>query len=200
MSPKQPDNFGQANCNQKSDAELFLLFQEGQKDVLAILYDRHAALVYGIALQLLKNTAEAEDLTQDIFLKLTNDSSYNPQRGSLRTFLAILTRCRALDRLRARTTYQRKLREQVQNEKERVNSAFPIEELSRLERSQEVNEALAQLSNKEQEVIKMAYYDGLSQSEISERLNIALGTIKSRSRRGLIKLRQALTNKSGGES
>ena len=192
MSPEQSNNVD-SNGFQQTDTELFVLLQEGQTKALATLYDRHSALVYGIALQLLSNTTEAEDLTQDIFLNLANDSSYNPQRGSLRTFLAILTRCRATDRLRARTRQQKQLRKQALAE-DTMSEVFPIEQLSQLERSQEVREALAQLSSKEQEILKMAYYEGLSQTEIATKLNIALGTVKSRSRRGLLKLRQALVD------
>lgn len=194
MSPEKSSNVN-SNRFQQSDTELFLLLQQGQTKVLGTLYDRHAALVYGIALQLLSNTTEAEDLTQDIFLKLANDSSYNPQRGSLRTFLAILTRCRATDRLRARTRQQKQLRKQALVGEDTMSAVFPIEQLSQTERSQEVREALARLSSKEQEILKMAYYEGLSQSEIATKLDIALGTIKSRSRRGLLKLRQALIDK-----
>ena len=183
----------------EADADLFLQLQNGQTDVLAILYDRHAALVYGIAFQLLRNTAEAEDLTQDIFLTLTKECSYNCKRGTLRTYLAILTRSRALDRLRTRTRNQQRLREQSSDENARVMSENPIEDISQLERSHEVRQALQQLSSNEQEVLKMAYYQGFSQSEIATRLDIALGTVKSRSRRGLLKLRQALVN-IGGQS
>lgn len=182
-----------------TDAELFLLLQNGQTDPLGILYDRHAALVYGIAFQLLGNTSEAEDLTQDIFLILTKECSYDPQRGTLRTYLAILTRSRALDRLRARTRNQQRLHSHSSNENERVFSENPIEDISQFERSQEVQQALQQLSSKEQEVLKMAYYQGMSQSEIATQLNTALGTVKSRSRRGLLKLRQVLTDL-GGQS
>ena len=178
----------------EADADLFLQLQNGQINVLAILYDRHAALVYGIAFQLLRNTAEAEDLTQDIFLTLTKECSYNCKRGTLRTYLAILTRSRALDRLRTRTRNQQRLREQSSDENARVMSENPIEDISQLERSHEVRQALQQLSSNEQEVLKMAYYQGFSQSEIATRLDIALGTVKSRSRRGLLKLRQALVN------
>ena len=181
----------------EADADLFLQLQNGQTDVLAILYDRHAALVYGIALQLLKNTSEAEDLTQDIFLILTRECSYDPKRGALRTYLAILTRSRALDRLRTRSRNQKRLREQSSDENARVVSENPIEDISQLERSHEVRQALHQLSSNEQEILKMAYYQSLSQSEIASRLNIALGTVKSRSRRGLLKLRQALTDLGG---
>ena len=190
-------SFEPPNRSSEADADLFLQLQNGQTDVLAILYDRHAALVYGIALQLLKNTSEAEDLTQDIFLILTRECSYDPKRGALRTYLAILTRSRALDRLRARSRNQKRLREQSSAENARVMSENPIDDISQLERSLEVRQALQQLSSNEQEILKMAYYQGLSQSEIATHLDIALGTVKSRSRRGLLKLRQALINLRG---
>ena len=177
----------------RTDADLFLRLQDGQTESLAILYDRHAALVYGIAFKLLGNKAEAEDLTQDIFLSLTKKCSYDPQRGSLRTYLAILTRSRGRDRLRTRT------RRQIINERSLIEDAtvadnIPIEKAIQSERSQEVIEALSQLSSDERKVLRMAYYQGLSQSEIARQLSTALGTIKSRTRRALIKLRQALGN------
>lgn len=199
MPFEPPSSSSEGNNLGRTDADLFLLLQSGQTDSLATLYDRHAALVYGIALQVLGNTAEAEDLTQDIFLRLTRECSYDPQRGTLRTYLVIFTRSRALDRLRSRTRNQRRLRDRSLSENDRVVAESPIENISQLERSREVQEALEQLSNKEREVLRMAYYQGLSQSEIADQLNIALGTVKSRSRRGLIKLRQTLIN-SGGQS
>ena len=181
----------------KADADLFLLLQNGQIDILAILYDRHAALVYGIALRLLKNTTEAEDLTQDIFLILTKKCSYDPKRGTLRTYLGILTRSRALDRLRSRSRNQKRLHNQSLNESAKVLCESPMVEVSQVERSHEIQQALKQLSTQEQEVLRMAYYQDLSQSEIAKQLNIALGTVKSRSRRGLLKLRQALIKLKG---
>ena len=189
--PSEGDNIG------RTDADLFGLLQNGQTDLLAVLYDRHASLVYGIALQVLSNTTEAEDLTQDIFLRLTRECSYDPKRGTLRTYLAIFTRSRALDRLRSRTRNQ--IRSRSLDENDKLSDESPIDNASQLERSREVQEALQQLSTKEQEVLRMAYYQGLSQSEIAQQLNIALGTVKSRSRRGLLKLRQTLNN-SGGQS
>jgi RNA polymerase sigma-70 factor (ECF subfamily) len=193
MSSEPPSHYSEDENLNQTDADLFLRLQNGETDALAILYDRHAALVYGIALHLLTNTTEAEDLTQDVFLILTKKSTYDPQRGSLRTYLSILTRSRALDRLRTHTRRQ-KIRYQAVNEQEQVLSANPMEEAAQLERSQEVLEALEQLSTKEREVLRMAYYQGLSQAEIATRLSTALGTVKSRTRRGLLKLRQALTN------
>lgn len=194
MSPESPSHYSEDENPNQTDVDLFLRLQNGETDALAILYDRHAALVYGIALHLLTNTTEAEDLTQDIFLILTKKSAYDPQRGSLRTYLSILTRSRALDRLRTSNRRQQKLRHQAANEHEQVLFVNPIEEAAQLERSQEVLEALEQLSTKEREVLRMAYYQGLSQAEIATRLSTALGTVKSRTRRGLLKLRQALIN------
>jgi RNA polymerase sigma-70 factor, ECF subfamily len=194
MSPESPSHYSEDENPNQTDVDLFLRLQNGETDALAILYDRHAALVYGIALHLLTNTTEAEDLTQDIFLILTKKSAYDPQRGSLRTYLSILTRSRALDRLRTSNRRQQKLRHQIVNEHEQVLFVNPIEEAAQLERSQQVLEALEQLSTKEREVLRMAYYQGLSQAEIATRLSTALGTVKSRTRRGLLKLRQALTN------
>ena len=190
MSSKSTSDRSEDNI--QTDADLFLQLQNGQTDILAILYDRHAGLVYGIALKLLSNTTEAEDLTQDIFLSLTINSSYDPQRGSLRTYLGMLTRSRALDRLRTRIRQQQKLRDTALDENARVSTETPMIDIDRSEQSHIVQSALEQLSTKEKEVLEMAYYQGLSQSQIAKQLNTALGTIKSRSRRGLLKLRRAL--------
>ncbi len=194
MSSEPNSHSSEADNLNQTDADLFLQLQNGQTDTLAILYDRHAGLVYGIALKFLGNPTEAEDLTQDIFLILTRECSYDSKRGSLRTYLAILTRSRALDLLRSRSRSQKKLRERSLTENAIVSPNNPMVDISQLERSSEIQQALEQLSTKEQDVLRMAYYQGLSQSEIAKQLNIALGTVKSRSRRGLLKLRQALVN------
>lgn len=176
----------------QTDAELYLSLKAGRAEALGILYDRHAGLVYGLAFKVLGNPQEAEDLTQDIFLNLVRSSSYDSRRGSLRTFLAILTRSRAIDRVRSRNTALSFLgRWKSGNQQEDSNT--PLEYVFQGERSEEVQMALAQLSESQQQILKMAYYDGFSQSEIAERLEIPLGTVKARARRGLLKLRQTLT-------
>jgi RNA polymerase sigma-70 factor (ECF subfamily) len=177
----------------QTDAELFLALKDGQTAALGVLYDRHARLVYGLALKTLGNPQEAEDLTQDIFLTLAKGSSYDPRRGSLRTFLAVLTRSRAIDRVRSRNTKLAFLsRWQSGVSQNTANS--PLDQAFQGERSQEVQTALAQLSDSQQQILKMAYYDGLSQSEIAKQLAVPLGTVKARARRGLLKLRQTLTD------
>lgn len=181
----------------QTDAELFLALSDGQPAALGVIYDRHAGLVYGLALNCLGNPQEAEDLTQDIFLILARGSSYDPRRGSLRTFLAILTRSRAIDRLRSRNSARKLLDRWSPGERNETASNAPLEHVFQHEQSQEVSAALAQLSDDQQQILKMAYYEGFTQSEIAEQLGIPLGTVKTRARRGLLKLRQTLTSFTG---
>ncbi len=178
----------------QTDAQLYLALKAGQTAALGILYDRHAGLVYGIALKVLGNSPEAEDLTQDVFLNLAKVHSYESNRGSLRTYLAILTRSRAIDRVRSRNTAREFLGRWRHNKEPEIFTDSLLEGVSRREQSQEVRAALAQLSDEQQQILRMAYYDGLSQSEIAKQLEIPLGTVKARARRGLLKLRQALTD------
>ncbi|HEY9782056.1 MAG TPA: sigma-70 family RNA polymerase sigma factor [Leptolyngbyaceae cyanobacterium] len=178
----------------QTDAQLYLALKAGQTAALGILYDRHAGLVYGIALKVLENPQEAEDLTQDIFLNFVKIGSYDPSRGSLRTYLAILTRSRAVDRVRSRSNTRELLKKWGHSREEETATDSLLEKVSRSEQSQEVKAALAQLSDEQQQILRMAYYDGLSQSEIANQLEIPLGTVKARARRGLLKLRQALTD------
>lgn len=181
------------SLHNQTDAELLLALKAGQTAALGVLYDRHAGLVHGLALKVLGNPQEAEDLVQDIFLGLAR-SSYDPQRGTLRTFLAVLTRSRAIDRMRSRSTSSRLLERLGPDRSQDVASNTPFEHVFQNERSQEVQSALAQLSDSQQQILKMSYYDGLSQSEIAKRLQMPLGTVKSTARRGLIQLRQTLTD------
>ena len=178
----------------QTDAQLYQALKAGQTAALGILYDRHAGLVYGIALKVLENPQEAEDLTQDIFLNFVKIGSYEPSRGSLRTYLAILTRSRAVDRVRSRSNTRELLQKWGHSREEETATDSLLEKVSRSEQSQEVKAALAQLSDEQQQILRMAYYDGLSQSEIANQLEIPLGTVKARARRGLLKLRQALTD------
>ncbi|MGB3300553.1 MAG: sigma-70 family RNA polymerase sigma factor [Phormidesmis sp.] len=174
-----------------TDAELWFALRAGQTEALGDLYDRHAGLVYGVSLKVLGNTQEAEDLTQDIFIKLAERASYDPTRGSLRTFLMILTRSRAIDRVRSRQSAQRsKQRWQADYA---PSTAEPLAQgIVKAEQSSQVQAALSQISAQQREVLQMAYYDGLTQAAIAERLNAPLGTVKARARRGLLKLREIL--------
>lgn len=177
-----------------TDTELFHALKAGQSSALSLLYDRYGKLVYGLALHILKNSQEAEDLTQEVFLALWHRDIYNPDRGSLSSFLITMTRSRAIDKLRARGSSLKFLERWRRTIPTNPSPNTPLEQASSAERSQQIQNALAQLSANQRQVLEMNYYEGFSQVEISQRLNIPLGTVKTRSRLGLLKLRQTLAD------
>lgn len=185
----EPENSAQTPI--PTDTELWLELKTGNIKVLGQIYDRHAGLVYGVAIKVLQDAQEAEDLTQDIFLKLTKTSAYDPSRGSLRTFLAILTRSRAIDKLRSRKVARASL-ERLQTNYDPQQSELPNDTMAQNEQFQEVRGAIAELSTHQREILEMTFYKGLSQMAIAKELNMPLGTVKSRARRGLLKLKQLL--------
>jgi RNA polymerase sigma-70 factor (ECF subfamily) len=177
-----------------SDRALVRKLQAGNTDALAMLYDRYAPMVYTLALKMLHNAAEAEDLTQEAFVNFWQQQKYDPERGSVGSYLATYTRSRALDRLRV-WGGRRNIMKKVQ----RMTGATPrpptpLEQAAQSERQQRLREALNHLSPAEREVLEIAYFEGLSQSQIAQRLGIPLGTVKTRSRQGLLRLRDHLGN------
>jgi RNA polymerase sigma-70 factor, ECF subfamily len=180
---------------QSTDLEIFLAIQAQQVKALDVLYDRYSQLVYSTAVQLLNSVEEAEEVTQETFLRLWQRSGiYQPQRGSLSGFLITVTRSRSLDRLRSRSARQQKL-QRIQTFTDGVSPYDPpLEFVTVQERSNMVREALKQLSPDDRQILETAYYEGLSQSEIAKRDGIPLGTVKSRARQALKKLRITLNH------
>lgn len=188
-----PQTNPQANLQTgTTDAALILSARQGNKAALGVLYDRYSRLVYTIALRILRNEPEAEDLTQEIFLNLWQKQTYKPELGPLSRFLGTVTRNRAIDRVRSRLNRRRILRGLVAETPPVEAFSLPEAEASLGERSQRVREALTALPEKERELLWLAYYHGLSQSEIASQTNIPLGTVKSRMRQGLLKLKGLL--------
>jgi RNA polymerase sigma-70 factor, ECF subfamily len=185
-SPEPIDRFS------VTDRDLIHAIRQGQVDALGVLYDRYAKLVYGLALRILANAEEAEDVAQDVFLTFWHRNSYDPNRGSLSSFLMTMTRSRSIDKLRSRNTGFRFLQRWKGLAREETSWATPMEQAAVSERAQRVRQALAQLPESERQVLEIAYYEGLSQTEIAQRLNTPLGTVKTRSRQGLLKLRKIL--------
>lgn len=179
-----------ATLRQLSDEAVLSQLREGRVQALDVLYDRYAQLVYSLAYRIVGNSEEAEDVTQDVFLTFWQKDAYESSRGTLKTFLTTLARSKAIDKLRAQGTRSRFL-QRWQRMSDHATTPL-LDTLVLSEQSDQVRQALADLAENEREILEIAYYEGLSQSEIASRLNLPLGTVKTRSRQGLLKLRQRL--------
>ncbi len=180
-----------------TDADLIVSLRQGNQNALNILYDRYGGLVYTLALKLLDRPDEAEDLTQDIFLNFWKQDKFNPDRGKLSSYLCLMTRSRAIDRLRSRQSEQRSIEKFKQNIIPETSLPTPLESVTLAEEQLIVRQSLSQLTDIQREILELSYYQGLSQSAIATRLNLPLGTVKTHMRQGLIKLRQLLPSQIG---
>ena len=176
-----------------TDLELVEALKDNHTEALSQLYDRYSGLIYGLALRILKVPEEAEDITQEVFLKLWQKVGlYNPNRGSVSSFLIAMARSRAIDKLRSRGSRFRFLQRWQASTTHNARGEALLDSVFLQERAQIIHSALKALSDKERRVLELSYYEGLSYSETAQRLEIPLGTVKSRARTGLRKLRHAL--------
>jgi RNA polymerase sigma-70 factor, ECF subfamily len=176
------------------DLDLIARMRSGDLKALSRLYRRYGGIVYRLALKILDNSQEAEDLTQEVFLTFWRKPNFDPQRGKLVVYLLTMTRSQAINRIRQTQSYQQRLQrwhQQLPNHGQTAPNR-PMEHAALRELSEQVSEALQALSAEQRQVLELAYYHGLSQSEISTQLQLPLGTVKTHSRRGLLKLRQLL--------
>lgn len=190
MPPLPPPNAD--TTDPVSDRDLVMQLRAGQTDALATLYDRYAQMVYTLALKMLQNATEAEDLTQEVFVNFWQQQKYDPDRGSVGSYLATYTRSRALDRLRVSGGRSNILKKVQRMGEATAHAATPLDQAAQSEHRQQLRYALNQLPVTEREVLEIAYFEGLSQSQIANRLGIPLGTVKTRSRQGLLHLRNLL--------
>lgn len=168
------------------------LVLDGDEAGLRILYDRYASFAMGMALKIVRDPGEAEDVVHDAFIALVERADqYRPERGTVAAWLVTTVRNLALDRTRRRTR-----RAQIVEEELRHEPAEPIldpEAINWIARERhEVRAALAKLSQAQRETLEIAFFEGLSYPEIAEREGVPLGTVKSRAARALAALRAAL--------
>jgi RNA polymerase sigma-70 factor, ECF subfamily len=187
------DQLHQLRAREDALAALVARAAKGDQTALAALYDETSALVYGLALRILRDHYAAEDVTIDVYAQVYRQvSSYDANRGTPSAWLATLTRSRAIDRLRQEA--QRREREEPLEATTRMPSltAGPEESSATTELQRLVQRALALLTPEQRQVIELAYYSGLSHNEIAARLGQPLGTVKTRIRTGLMLLREDL--------
>jgi RNA polymerase sigma-70 factor (ECF subfamily) len=164
----------------------------GDASALAELYDRHARAVYSLGSRILSDRHEAEDVVQDVFAQAWAQASrYDPARGGVLTWLLVIARGRAIDRLRAR---RGRAQPSIDSRQSETNDPAPRQDVTMITAQQigRLKIALAGLADGQRTAIELAYFDDLSQSEIAARLQEPLGTIKTRIRSGLQKLRAAM--------
>lgn len=175
---------------QSSDPELVLAMARGDSGALGVLYDRYCPVLLATAARILGSQREAEDLVHDVLMEAWQKAGdYDRARGSVRTWLLVRLRSRALDR------WRRAGRIKVQTMEERTlddvlpaHSDDPGDTLDHAH----VRRAVQDLPEHQRSVLELAYFEGLSSTEVAERLGIPVGTVKSRTAAGLVKLRSVM--------
>jgi len=191
LRTSKPKVDGRVDWSSQPDERLLEALAD-DPSALGPLYDRHSRLVYGLAMAVLGNADEAADLTQEVFLSLCREHGYDARRGTVGAFLTTVTRTRAIDRLRRRTRRVRLLRDHHAASTEPTVAPSVLERVTEAECSVRVRGALEGLPPTERRALEMAYFQGLTQAEIAEDLQVPLGTVKSWCRRGLLGMRKSL--------
>ena len=187
----------QPEPGQISDVSILQAIARRDETALAQLYDRYRVILFGLLLRILHNSEEAEDVLQEVFLQVWRRAAdFDENRGRPFTWLVTLARSRAIDRLRNLAARDRVALAGAREPSEEVSDA--VDDALKSEQKSVVTTALAQLPEEQQQPLLLAYYDGLTQSEIAKKLNAPLGTVKTRMRAGLKKLREQLGTKSAG--
>lgn len=170
-----------------TDRELMTRIARREEGALAALYDRHAGSALAVAVRVLGDRAEGEDVVQETFIRVWEDAAaYDEGRGSVAAWLIGAVRNRAIDRLRRRGARERAA-QRAADERPLVTGPAEVDDSG-----ERVRAALRDLPSDQRETIELAYFDGLTQTELARRLSQPLGTIKSRIRLGMKKLREAL--------
>jgi RNA polymerase sigma-70 factor, ECF subfamily len=170
-----------------SDQALVAAIRSADQGAMAALYDRYSSIVYAVALRVLQDTGAAEDVLQDIFMQLwRNPGAFDASRGNMAAWLAVISRHRAIDALRRR---------RPETDIDDVIVSVETDMASEADRSRamdKVRGAMETMPSPQRSALEMAYFEGLTHTEIAEKTGEPLGTIKTRIRAGLLSLRKVL--------
>ncbi len=179
------------------DAALLARIRRREAAAIGVLYDRYSRLVYSLALRIVGDSSTAEEITLDVFVRIWEHAdSYRAERGAVRTWLTGITRNRAIDALRRRGARPdtRSLPLEAAEVRAAANSRHPEQAVEGSLLKERIRNALAELPPDQQRALFLAYFRGLTQREIAEALGDPLGTVKTRIRLGMEKLRRLLAD------
>jgi RNA polymerase sigma-70 factor, ECF subfamily len=181
------------SLRQASDAAVVVAIGRWRQDALAEAYRRHAGAVFALSRRLLIDPGMAEEVVQEVFLRLWNQpEKFDPERGSLRAFLLAQTHGRSVDVLRAETSRRRR---EERDARQTAESGYDIErEVMDLSMADQVNEVMATLPVDERRAIELAYFGGHTYRQVAVMLDQPEGTVKSRIRSGLRRMRDQLSD------
>lgn len=184
----------------RDDGALLRAVATRDKDAFQQLYARHSPLLFSLAVKILSDRTEAEGVLQETFVQVWKTAvSFDDQRGKPLGWFIMLTRSRAIDRLRSRKTRAR-LAESVGKEETQITtSTTPAADAVASEAQRTVRDALGKLPDDQRVPIEMAYFGGLTQFEIAQKISQPLGTVKTRIRTGMIRLREQLGSVTAGK-
>jgi len=185
------------NADADLDVDLVRAIAGGSSDALGRLYDRHSAVVYGLARRIVTRLEDAEEVVQDVFSQVWRDAArYERGRATVAGWLVMLTRARAIDRVRARRSRPdleagvapEAAPPAVSAERDPEQSAIASDD------ARQVTGALTTLPPEQRSLVEMAYYQGLTHSEIAQATGVPLGTVKTRLRSAMATMREALSS------
>ena len=188
------DDMSESASDLEQDMDLLRRIAGGDRSAFASFYDQYSGLLFTIAMKILNDTREAEDVLQEVFIQIWEKAGvYDPLLGKPVSWAVTLTRNKAIDRIRA-SQRRSKLIEQAAVEANVSPQAAPSanEKLHGRENAQIIRSVVAELPVDQRRAIELAFFSGLTQDEISKTLQEPLGTIKARIRRGMLKLREKL--------
>jgi RNA polymerase sigma-70 factor (ECF subfamily) len=173
-----------------SPDELVAKVARGDHDALAALYDQLAPLVYGVALRVVRDRTQAEDVVQEAFIEIWRHAGrYDRRYASVRSWAATIARRRGIDRVRSEQSHRNRLTHEATLGARAVDDSPAEVAIGRVEQAR-ARRALASLSIDQRTVLELAYFGGLSQREIADHLQLPLGTVKTRVRDSLARLRR----------
>ena len=181
--------------SQTEDRELLRRVAAGDQAALGELYDRFSGLLLALARRVLGNDQDAEEVLQEVFLQVWNQARrYDPSRSSVSTWLVLITRSRSIDRLRSRQVKDRTLQGLKQENPSTHTSPEGPGSVLWSERRQRLNSEMSELPAEQRQILQLAFFKGMTQSEIAQSTGIPLGTVKTRTLLAMKKLRRALSD------